>query len=112
MARHFGGQLIELSDVQQLPRFQAYWQATYRGDRLAPAWLSLSPPAESENPSLEIRALQAARRRYARPRADVEAEIEHRERSLLDEEDEEPEIRSVPAAPLTVLADTARSSRS
>src|SRR3990172_8698619 len=38
IARHFGGQLVELSDVQQLPRFQAYWQATSDGDRLAPAW--------------------------------------------------------------------------
>jgi len=107
VARHFGGRLLTKDDIQQLPRYQAYWQPTRDGERLPLGWLALMPPEAKEEPGLETKALLSARNRYARPRSLVEAEIERRERELfINPDNDEPEVRTLPS--LAVLADAAR----
>jgi hypothetical protein len=110
LARHLASDRVGAADIQHLPRYEAYLQMTRDGDRLEPAWLRLPPPAQQrpDGETIEQKLLWSARRRYARPRAAVEAELRQRERLLSD--DEEPEVRSLAPPPGAVPAHAARPS--
>ena len=99
LGRHLGSERVQPSDLQRLPRYEAYAQLTHDGDRLEPAWMRAHAPAveRPDADAIERRLLQAARDRYARPRHVVEAELRTRERTL--EANDEPEIRSLPVTP-------------
>ena len=104
LARHLASERIDVRDLHHLPRYEAYMQMTRDGERLEPAWLRAPAPTVESSLSLEHRLIAAARARYARPRAVVEAELRARDESLI--EDVEPEIRTL-APPVTILAHAA-----
>ncbi len=108
LSRHLASERVGADDLQHLPRYEAYLQVTQDGDRLEPAWLRASAPATPRPDAAQAAArfLTAARERYARPRAQVEAELRERER-LLSQEDEEPEVRSTALPPPAFPADAA-----
>ncbi len=108
LARHLASDTVGPSDLQHLPRFEAYAQLTRDDERLHPSWLRTPPPTPepAEGRQMEARLLEAGRQRYARPREEVESSLRDRESALL--EDEEPEIRAVAPATLALSAHTAR----
>jgi type II secretory pathway predicted ATPase ExeA len=104
LSRHLASDAVGPLDLQHLPRFEAYAQLTRDDDRLPPAWMRTTPPAEepADARAVETRLIEAGRLRYARPRHEVEEALRARERALL--EDEEPEIRAVAPATLALSA--------
>lgn len=104
LKRRTASERIEASDLQHLPRYEAYVQLTHEGDRLEPAWLRTPqpPPEPTNGQATEMRILEAARRRYARPRAEVERELRDREQAFV--EDGEPEVRGIPLPAVAVPA--------
>jgi hypothetical protein len=104
IARHFATDRVSVDDVRRLGRYEAYLQVTRYGERLPPAWLRVDPPDTSAaNGDTIFRLVAQARRRYARPRAEVEAALARRERLL--QHDDEPEIRAL--EPATALPSNA-----
>jgi hypothetical protein len=106
LAKHLASDRITASDLQHLPRHEAYMQTTRDGERLEPAWFHATAPVP-EPPDARLRERQLiaeARQRYARPRAIVEAELRARDRPALDHE--EPEVRSL-ASPAAFPANAA-----
>lgn len=107
LSRHLASESVGPSDLQHLPRFEAYAQLTRDDDRLPPAWLRMPPPVPEPagGSQIEARLLETGRLRYARPRHQVEASLRDRERALL--EDGEPEIRTVVPATIALPTHTA-----
>jgi hypothetical protein len=101
--RHFGSERITPSDMRRLGRHKAYVQLTRDDERHDPAWLSPAGPLpeRSDADAIERLLIANGRSRFARRRADVEAELG--ERSL---HPDDPEIRSLPY-PDEVPADAA-----
>lgn len=93
LAKRLASERIGVRDLMHLPRHEAYLQLLQEGERLDPVWMrSPAPPVESANgAAFEEILCEHARRRYARPRAVVEAEIALR--SHID--DVEPEVRAL-----------------
>lgn len=76
--------------LMRLPRFEAYAHLTVADDRRQPAWVRIpAPPGDHEDASMVTAELLRAGRRYTRPRAEVEAELDRRELEL---DSAEPEV--------------------
>jgi len=101
--RHFGSERITPGDIRRLGRHKAYVQLTRDDERHDPAWLSPAGPLPERSDADAVERLLVAngRSRFARRRADVEAELG--ERPL---HPDDPEIRSLPY-PDEVPADAA-----
>lgn len=99
LSRRLASDLLGAPQLQRLPRYEAYIQITRDGERLEPAWLRTLalPPDQPRAAKTEAELAAAARRRYARPRSLVEAELRQRDRLEID--NEEPEVRSPTFAP-------------
>jgi energy-coupling factor transporter ATP-binding protein EcfA2 len=96
LARHLASDRVTASDLQHLPRYEAYVQLTADGDRHEPAWMRTLPvgrPLLAEaTRSLEVAAANG-RQRYTRPRSVVEAEMARR--SGDPTLDGDPEIKAI-----------------
>lgn len=91
--RHFGSERITPNDIRRLGRHKAYVQLTRDDERHDPAWLSPAGPLpeRSDADAVERLLIANGRSRFARRRAEVEAELG--ERPL---HSDDPEIRSLP----------------
>jgi hypothetical protein len=107
LSRHLGSERLSTYDLQHLPRYEAYLQVTRDGERMEPAWMRAPEPALEPNFARqnERRLLAQARARYARPRHEVEAELNARERTM--SANDEPEIREIPSRGTAFPADAA-----
>ena len=106
LARQMASARVGASDLQQLPRCEAYVQLTLDGDRHPPAWMRAPVPPDRTPAGAESEAalIASARARYTRPRRVVESELRDRERVHL--EHDEPEIRGQAIEPVALPTNT------
>jgi len=70
--------VFDLSDLQNIPNYEAVVETLIDGVPTSPFTMSLPPPMGEPNPEMAAMLRQASATRYGRPRADVEREIDAR----------------------------------